>query len=397
MDKFVCKILLISLAVIIAPNLSYGGKIRKLKPRTGRYTTVGPELATRIIAPDVLTQEIKKSLSTSAPVSGPLFSSMADEIRRSMQTPPVLSLTLGIKDGAPASFLPQAELHTYLNYALPLAPLATVYQKVQTLQNMVANEENFFKDLVNVYYATHFSMFTPHVVRLHEQIASLRSPKIEKQYLERLETLVTRKEQVAQEFKKRTDSTQLRIRYLEDIDLITTENFNPNNLVLSVEQKMSPSLKRGLFRHLTGETKIRIKHQLYPVYHFKGPMDHLSELYTFLVNGNYLPSRLSLVIDRPRRSIFLYNFDGSVWLRVTPHEYVSVKRLHVHVNKILPFHFMENDKVVEDRILLNLFVPIEAPRHLEGEKIPQLLEDFFFKQPAEQLRELPYVTTVEKR
>ena len=397
MDKLVCKILAVLFAVSSAPHFSYAGKrIPRKLPKTN-YRTVGPGLPTQIIPPSVMSETIAKN-SKAAPVKGLSFSQMEEALRKSMRTPPVLALSFEMRNGQPVSILPEEELRTYLNYAVPLAPVLTVYQKVQTLQATVGNEENFFLDLVNTYYSVHFSLFTPHVLALHEKIASLRSTETENKYLKRLEQLAARKEQVAQVFNKSIDSSQLRVRYLQDVDELTAKNFNPDALVLTVEQRMSPSLKRGLFRHLTGETKIRIKHQPYAVYRFKGPPDHLYELYTFLVNGNYLSSRMSLVIDHPRRSLFLYNFDGSVWLRVTPHEYVSQKRLHVHVNKILPFDFMEEDKLVQDRVLLNLSVPIEAPKRISGEEEPaETLEYLFFTQPAEQLKELPHVTVTEKR
>lgn len=400
MDKFVCKIVAVLFAVSIAPNLSHAGpKLpRKKAARLPRYvTTVGPGLPTHIIPPSVVSEKFEKAASELAPEQGPHFSTMEDAILQAMKQPPVLSLSFTFRDEVPVPILPKQEVRSYLDYAIPLAPLSVVHQKVRTLQLMVGNNENFFQYLANSYYYTHFSLFTPHVRRLHAKLASLRNLEIEKQYLERFERLAAWKEQVAQVFNKNTDSAQIRIRYLQDVDMITTENFNPDDLVLSVEQKMSPSLKRGLFRHLRGDATVRIKHQSYSIYNYRGPMEYLSNLYAFLVNENYLPSKLSLVIDHPTQSLFLYNFDGSAWLRVTPHEYASAKHLHVHVNKILSFPFMEDDKVIEDRILLNLSIPIATPKRLPEGDPEQVLRYLFLEQPAEQLKQLPYVTVLDKK
>ena len=399
MDKFVCKILVVLFAVSIAPDLSYAGPKRPRKvPSVAHPKTVGPEIVSSIVPPSVVSKEVARSLKKNlAPIQGPLFSSMEDAILRSMLEPPVLSLTFTFRDGVPVSILPKQEILTYIDYAIPLAPLLTVHNKVHTLQLAVGNQENFFQYLANAYYFTHFSKFTPHVRRLHAKLSSLHDLELEKKYLARFEQLVVRKEQVALAFNKNADSAQIRIRYLKDIDSITAKNFDPDQLILSVEQRMSPSLRRGLFRHLRGDSKVRIKHQSYNVYNFRGPLEYLSNLYTFLVNENYLPSRMTLLIHNPSGSLFLYNFDKSAWVRMTTHEYGSAKHLHVHVEKILPFSFMVEDKVVPDRIVLNLSIPIATPKQLpEGIPPQQALRDLFFEQPVQQLKELPYVTVIEQ-
>lgn len=397
MGKSEYRIFILLCVSISMPFSLYGGPRfpKKVARAKTRYITVGPDVPGHILAPSVLSKEVHESISLTAPVKGRSFSAMEEAVRKAMQQPPLLSLSLELRGDTPVAVLPNEELRRYLMYAIPLAPLSIVYQKVRVLQSSVANEENFFLETVNTYYAVHFSLFTPHVLELHKRINALNDPATEQSYLTRLEQLVARKDQLARTFNKSMDSAQLRIRYLQDIDTITPENFNPDDLVLSVEQRMTPSLKKSLFGHLSGQTKIRIKHQPYDIYRFKGPADHLFEFYMFLVNGNYLNNRMSLTIDRARRSLFLYNFDESVWLRVTPHEYASAKRLHVHVNKIVPFTFLEEDKFVQDRVLLNLSVPVEPPKRLP-DNIDHTLQFLFFEQPAQQLAALPRVTVTVK-
>ena len=239
-------------------------------------------------------------------------------------------------------------------------------------------------------------MGTPHTRALFDRVAAQRNPEFEQRFLDRLALLAHVKDQVAAAFSKKLDSTQIRIRYIHDLDFLTAENFHPEDLLISVEQKMSPSLKRNLFSYLTGETKIKINHQPYRIFNFKGPLNKIEELYQFLVLGKSRSKQMYLTIDHPRRALFLYNADKSIWLRVTPHEFSYIKKLHLHVHTALPFTIKVGDLFIKDRVLLNLSIPVATPKELPDGPRDEVLYNLFVGDPAERLRQLPGVTVLEK-
>lgn len=317
-------------------------------------------------------------------------------ISKAIFTPPELSLEDARRNGELMLTLSRPELLRYIDYALPLAPINEVHTQVQQIQAIVDNTDNFFLPLAKSYYFHHFSMSTPHVKALLARVSQQHDPAFEARFLERLEFLVKMKNQVAATFHKKLDSAQIRIRYIHDLDFLTPQNFKPEDLLISVEQGMYPSLKRGLFSHITGETKVRINHKPYRIFNFKGPLEHIEELYQYLVNGKTAVSRMFLTIDHPRRALFLYNSDKSIWLRVTPHEFSSVKKLHLHVHTALPFEFRLNDKFIEDRVLLNLSIPVAPPKKLPAGDVDEILYNLFVRDPARKLRSMPIVTVREK-
>jgi len=307
-----------------------------------------------------------------------------------------LNLTQGLRNGTPTYTVTHDELSRYLNTTLPNAPVTKVHQQLLHLQTKVDNTENFFLPLVKSFYFHNFAMGTPHTRALFERVAAQKNPEFEQRFLERLALLAYVKDQVATAFSKKLDSTQIRIRYIHDLDFLTAENFHPEDLLISVEQKMSPALKRNLFSHLTGETKIKINRQPYRIYNFKGPLSQIEELYKFLVLGNSRSQQMYLTIDHPRRALFLYNADKSVWLRVTPHEFSSIKKLHLHVHRALPFTIKINDLFVKDRVLLNLSIPVASPKELPEGPRDEVLYNLFVGDPVEKLRKLPGITVLEK-
>lgn len=351
-----------------------------------------PPLVLRDTAANAIVAGMVKTQLTTVPAQ------LQRSIINTLVTPPTLNLTAGLREGRPTYTLQHMELQRYIDYALPLAPVTEIYPKVQLLQQSVDNTDNFFLPLVKSYYYRNFAMGTPHVRSLLLRVSQQNDPEFEKRFLERLEFLTEVKAQAAQAFSKKLDSTQIRIRYIHDLDFLTAQNFKPEDLLLSVEQKMSPSLKRNIFSYITGETKIKINHTPYRIFNFKGPLEKIDKLYIYLVNGpNNRNPQMFLTIDHPRRAIFLYNADKSIWLRVTPHEFSSFKKLHLHMHTALPFTFKVDDKFVKDRVLMNLSIPVATPKRLpqEGDR-DEILYNLFVGGPAERLRALPNVTVLEK-
>lgn len=371
--------------------LTAGVKI--ITTRAGNPFKVLPPLIMRESAANAV---IKGMVDARLASSAAATAQMQRAVANTVILPPELSLTAGLRNGLPTYTLTRPELQRYIDYALPLAPITEIYPNVRLLQQSVDNTDNFFLPLVRSYYYRHFSMGTPHVRALLNRVAQQNDPAFEARFLERLQFLTSVKDQVATSFSKKFDSTQIRIRYIHDLDFLTADNFKPEDLLISVEQKMSPALRRNFFNHITGETKFKINHTPYRVFNFKGPLGKIDELYQFLVNGYTRNTQMHLTIDHPRRALFLYNADKSIWLRVTPHEFSSVKKLHLHVHTALPFVFKVGDHFTEDRVLLNLSVPVATPKQLpEGDK-NEVLYNLFVKGPAERLRARPDVTVIEK-
>lgn len=366
-----------------------------------KFLTTRAGLPYKLIPPAVVSSgmaDISLQKIAAVQLANPTIS--ADQLQRSITqailTPPQLNLTSGLRNGQTTYTLTRDELQRYIDYALPLAPITQIYPQVRLLQQSVDNTDNFFLPLVKSYYYRNFAMGTPHVRALLAHVAQQNNPEFEARFLERLEFLTQVKDQVAAAFSKKFDSTQIRIRYIHDLDFLTAENFKPEDLLISVEQKMSPSLKRNFFSHITGETKLKINRIPYRIFNFKGPLEKIDELYKFLVNGYTRATQMHLTIDHPRRAIFLYNADKSIWLRVTPHEYSYVKKLHVHMHTALPFTFQIGEQFVQDRVLLNLSIPIATPKRLPENDREQFLQDLFVGNPAQKLRALPDMDVIEK-
>ena len=340
-------------------------------------------------------------IPTAASTAGKLTPAIATEtaqlqrnITQAVVAPPLLHLKRVYRNGGSMRILPRDQLDLYLDYAFPRASLTKIHQNVRTLQSQVDNTNNFFLTLVRDYYYRHFTMGTPHTKALFERIADMHNPGVEIKFLQRLEELVAQKTQIAEMFSKGKRSPQIRIRYIHDLDFLTAENFRPNELLISVEQRMSTSMKRGLFSYLNGGSSILIKHRPYRIYRFSGPLDHLSDFYTYLVNGDYRTHEMLLTIDYPRRALFLHNADKTVWLRVTPHEYEKPNQLHVHLHKEMPLTYFNGDHVVKDRFSLNFAIPLEKPRDWFT---PEEAFKIFVQNPAQKLRTLPNVTIIEKK
>ena len=366
-----------------------------------KFLTTRAGLPYKLIPPAVVSSgmaDISLQKIAAVQLANPTIS--ADQLQRTITqailTPPQLNLTSGLRNGQTTYTLTRDELQRYIDYALPLAPITQIYPQIQLLQKSVDNTDNFFLPLVKSYYYRNFAMGTPHVRALLAHVAQQNDPGFEARFLERLEFLTQVKDQVATAFSKKFDSTQIRIRYIHDLDFLTADNFKPEDLLISIEQKMSPALKRNFFNHITGETKLKINHTPYRIYNFKGPLEKIEELYQFLVNGYARPKQMYLTIDNPRRALFLYNEDKSIWLRVTPHEFSSLKKLHLHVHTALPFTFKLNDQFVQDRILLNLSIPIATPKRMpEGDR-NEVLYNLFVRNPAQKLRSMSHIIVLEK-
>lgn len=240
-------------------------------------------------------------------------------------------------------------------------------------------ETSLFPIFIRQYYGQHFGVVSPHLQKLFHKIGSLQDHEIQTRIIKRLRYLVQNKHALALAALPTNTPTILpaklfRVRYLADINTLTAENFAEDMLVLSIERRMSPQPEKDLpLRHITGNSVVKIKNQLFPVYQFNAPLDTLPNLYRFLLNGKK-KQPFTVVFDEEGQSMALFNHDHTVWIRISPHEYSSPERLHIHVNELRDVSFTNSHGVETwERVNINLSVPIATPADLPKYKVQEFL------------------------
>lgn len=267
------------------------------------------------------------------------------------------------RNGEQVSIVPREDLRRQIDYLTRYQiPVEKAHAYTQGLQLQFSNRENFFEMLALGYYNRHFVVHTPNLLGVIQKIGSLQDPALEKRFLKRLEELISYKAQIAQKFPKINAKTDLRVRYLNDIDALTAENFQESKLVISIEQRLQASAFRTPFAHVRGGTTFPVgKDKNFRVYNYNGPVEYIPHLYNYLVTAGDSKTDLFLEINVLRRSLLLYNYDRTVWLRVTPHEYENPKHFHVHLHKLTLQDITVNKREHYEPVLLNLSIPLKKP------------------------------------
>ena len=240
-------------------------------------------------------------------------------------------------------------------------------------------ETSLFPIFIRQYYSQHFGVVSPHLQKLFHKVGTLQDQELQVRLSKRLRYLVQNKHTLALAALPANTPTVLpaklfRVRYLADINTLTAENFAEDMLVLSIERKMSPHPEKDLpLRHITGNSIIKIKNQLFPVYQFNAPIDTLPNLYRFLLNGKK-KQPFTVVFDEEGQSLALFNHDHTVWIRISPHEYSSPERLHIHVNELRDVSFTNTHGVETwERVNINLSIPLATPADLPKYKVQEFL------------------------
>lgn len=310
-------------------------------------------------------------------------------------SPPPLILKTVTRQGQSVLIAPKHMLNQQLHYFnQQQVPIERVYRYIKDLQNQVDNRESFYELLFKAYYNDHFHVFTPNLEQFVQKIISLHDVSLEQRIISRMKQLIQYKPQLATKFPILNPEYSIRMRYIEDIETLTVENFTEEALLLSIEQPLLASTKKTFIRHIKGNSTFKVgkQQQEFRVHNYKGPAQYLPNLYRYLVNGDDTKMPMYLAIDQKQKSLLLFNYDFTTWLRITPHEYSRPGNLHVHVYK----KFQE-DLVVDgirkmEPVLINLSIPIKNPDHVHSMS-PEDLYNLFIKNPMKELRANPYVKT----
>lgn len=254
---------------------------------------------------------------------------------------------------------------------------------------------DYFQQFATIYYKDNLRTLTPHMYQFFGQVAKARSPRLEKEVLGRMKELFALEgDLMAQVFPGGQD-TRLRLRYLKNLESVNGEAFDPKALIFSYEQKLSDSYNMVSIRHIKPNSVLRIGRNKYPVANFNGNLDDILELYKFLLDKKSSPEGLTAIFDPKTKQMALYSKDKSVWLRVTPHEYSALNRLHIHINEIKTVNLVTNGHPSPQQVMFNFFVPI-SPESGSGLRHGKA-EDFYQKMvlaPVEELKKTPGVNVI---
>lgn len=248
------------------------------------------------------------------------------------------------------------------------------------LQDRYGNH-NLFSIFIRQYYSLNFGVVSPHLQTLFNKLGALENRDLELRVTKRLRYLAQNKDLLAQALLEddiaKLPTKAFRVRYLTDIGQLSAENFREENLVLSIERRMSPNPDKDFpIRHVSGHALVPIHQDAYSVYGFNAPLDQITSLYRFLLNGKKKGQQMTVIFDEKGKSMAIFNHDKSLWLRISPHEYSSPQRLHIHLNELRPVTFTNTYGVEkQERVNFNLSVPLSVPEDLPSYGV----QDFLYK------------------
>ena len=254
---------------------------------------------------------------------------------------------------------------------------------------------DYFQQFATIYYKDNLRTLTPHMYQFFGQVAKARSPRLEKEVLGRMKELFALESDLMAQVFPGGQDTRLRLRYLKNLESVNGEAFDPKALIFSYEQKLSDSYNMVSIRHIKPNSVLRIGRNKYPVANFNGNLDDILELYKFLLDKKSSPEGLTVIFDPKTKQMALYSKDKSVWLRVTPHEYSALNRLHIHINEIKTVNLVTNGHPSPQQVMFNFFVPI-SPESGSGLRHGKA-EDFYQKMvlaPVEELKKTPGVNVI---
>lgn len=254
---------------------------------------------------------------------------------------------------------------------------------------------DYFQQFATIYYKDNLRTLTPHMYQFFGQVAKARSPRLEKEVLGRMKELFALESDLMAQVFPGGQDTRLRLRYLKNLESVNGEAFDPKALIFSYEQKLTDSYNMVSIRHIKPNSVLRIGRNKYPVANFNGNLDDILELYKFLLDKKSSPEGITAIFDPKTKQMALYSKDKSVWLRVTPHEYSALNRLHIHINEIKTVNLVTNGHPSPQQVMFNFFVPISPAsgsglRHWKA-------EDFYQKMvlaPVEELKKTPGVNVI---
>lgn len=266
-------------------------------------------------------------------------------------------------------------------------PLPAGLNTLRQLQARIGRQDLYALFMMKS-YLKHFKIISQHQKYFFERVGQLNSPKLEEEVVKRVAFLM-RHEPQFQLAQPVIFSNITSIYYTRDIARLTPENFSADDLVLAAETVYGDQFTLGAFTALPSYTRVSINGRAEPVFLFR-QLDHLSELYRFLVTGEQ-PQPMEILFDYDKHSLFLYNQAHTRWLRVTPHEFGDPTDLHVHLNQLhtweltLPGGITKQEKMLE---ILEIPLAPAPAQNMQG------LYRLFITQPLKVLRQDPSVISL---
>lgn len=251
------------------------------------------------------------------------------------------------------------------------------------------------------YYKEHFGLLTPHLHRLFDKIASFQLPGLERRFFTRMQFLAENQRFIVPKISRAAVKPgNIRMRYLTDVGKLTPKSFKEEDLILSVEQAMSPAEQTNVsIRHINGRTSFQVGPNIYEIYEYMGPIDYIPNLYRFLLTNDKPRAPMTIIFDEGAKSLAMYNEDKTLWVRVTPHEYESPKKLHIHLNEQRQIKFVDSNGFErEETVNINLSIPLAIPEGMPRRQPldRQFLYEKLVLNPVKNLQGSKYVT-VERR
>ncbi len=276
------------------------------------------------------------------------------------------------------------------------------------LLNKVREQQSLFPRtplfplFIRQYYAKEFGDISPHMDAFFKQLNTIRDEDIELKITKRFYFLARNKDLIGKavfpySHKCPFEQKNFRVRYLNNMDKITADNFDDKSLVLSIERRMTPNPYHDLpIRHINGRSTIKLDQQTYPLFFYNGPFDDLGSLYYFLLNGSKTSQKVSFVLDEDSKAMIMFNHDHTLWLRISSHEFMNPQNLHIHLNQLRSVSFTNKNGVEsEERINLNLSIPLAAPMDVPLSKPSDFLYKKMIVTPVRKFKQNPDVT-IEK-
>ena len=259
-------------------------------------------------------------------------------------------------------------------------------RKLWRSQDFYGNHQ-LFPIFIRQYYSQNFGILSPHLQDLFTKIGSLQNRDLEMQVIKRMRYLAMNKESISAALSStntKLSGSTLRVRYLADIYQLTAENFREELLVLSVEKAMNPDPERDFpIRHVNSSSEVKIGKKMYPVYMHDVSLDHMANLYRFLLNGKAKHQFITAMFDPVVGSLILFNHNKTLWLRISFHEYSSPEKLHIHLNEIQTVRFTNTYGTEKtEKVNFNLLIPLQAPADFPKSQARETLYQLLVTNPV---------------
>lgn len=238
--------------------------------------------------------------------------------------------------------------------------IAALYdmRKLRRKRGDDANPE-YFQFFATAYYKKNLKTLTPHMYEFFGQVAKRNSKSLEKDVMLRLKELFSKKHLLATKGLHNAKEIHLRLRYLKNVEQVNDLNFSPDELIFAFEQKITSLPQDFSIGHIHPYSKIIIGKSRVSLQHYDYDLARITEMYKQLLTKDGTGEGMTVVFDQKTRNLAIYSPDKKVWLRITPHEYASPNRLHIHLNEVRYLQVSAPDgRKFNDRVLFNVSIPI---------------------------------------